>query len=64
MEFKTKQEELDYWSMIETAAKNGTGIPDHDCSQEVGCQVEIDYQESRKFWLEQEAEKRNNKLPL
>ena len=52
--FKTIQDELDYWALIERAAKDGVGVPDHDCNNILGegCQMEIDYQNSRDWWTD------------
>lgn len=54
---ETTSRKIDYWTEIETAAKNGTGAPEHDCPDDnpepQGCQVCADYYESRKWWLEQ-----------
>ena len=66
-QFQTKQEELDYEALIQTAGKAGTGVPEHDChaGPEDGCQTCEDYQESRTWWLkeqEQQAENNNQKL--
>jgi hypothetical protein len=52
---------IDYWTEIETAAKNGTGAPEHDCGRE-GCQVCADYYESRKWWVEQKSNLNNKPL--
>ena len=58
----SKQEELDYAAKIESAAKNGTGVPDHDCKIENGCEIEQDYHDSRAWWLEVQSKKTNQKL--
>ena len=62
MEFSTKQEELDYWAKIETAAKQGTPAPEHDHDNPRECEVCADYFESRKWWIENKSKETNQKL--
>lgn len=58
---KKKQAELDYWVIIETAARDGE-LPDHDChdSPNDSCVVCIDYRSSRNWWLRQKRLEQNN----
>ena len=53
--FASKQDEMDYWAIIETAAKDGT-TPEHDCGnvggELQGCETCEHYAESRAWWTD------------
>jgi hypothetical protein len=59
---ETTSRKIDYWTEIETAAKNETGVPEHECKIDGGCQVEVDYLDSVKFWREQKSKENNETL--
>lgn len=56
------QNNLDYWAKIEGAAKDGTGVPEHDChaGPEDGCQVCADYYDSRRRWIKNKKTNNEN----
>ena len=50
MKFNTIQDEMDYEAIIQRAAKDKTGVPEHECKIEGGCEVDKDYQDSVESW--------------
>jgi hypothetical protein len=60
---KKKQDEIDYWVMVEEAARTGI-MPNHDCKLdygEHGCQICIDYHTAREWWVNQSKQIKDNK---
>lgn len=50
------QNKLDEETLIQEAARDNAGVPDHDCklSEDAGCNVCERYWEARDFWAREE----------
>ena len=58
------QTRLDEETLIQEAARDNAGVPDHDCKlgPEDGCEVCERWFEARDFWVREQSETNNQKL--